>query len=59
MGVTKPKGEVKVKAYALVGLGEISDPSGLGRITGSSHLLGRSKSKHVVTRKMVNYACVG
>ena len=47
------------KGLLLVGWGEIFDPSGLRRITGSSQLLGRSKSKHVVTRKMVNYACVG
>ena len=57
-GVTKPKGAMKVKAASGLPRWDPS-PSGRGRTTGPSRPLSsvrRSKSVHVGTRKMVNYA---
>ena len=65
-GSTKPTGAMKVKARRSVGPGRIP-VLGAGRTTGPSRLAARpsrvgvgwerrSKSAHVGTRKMVNYA---
>ena len=57
-GSTKPKGAMRVEVGCSVSLGRIP-VLGAGRTTGPSrpHLQGRrSKSVHVGTRKMVNYA---
>ena len=56
-GSTKPKGTMKVKGILSVALGRISafGPSALlARLVFSQ--VRRSKSVHVGTRKMVNYA---
>ena len=59
-GSTKPKGAMKVKVCRSAFLGRIP-ALGAGRTTGPSRALvrlwlRRSKSVHVGTRKMVNYA---
>ena len=56
IGLTKPKGAVKAKGACV--LGTISRE----RSPGASHrprFVGSSKSTHVGTRKMVNYAWPG
>ena len=56
IGLTKPKGAVKAKAACSLGM----IPQ--GRNPGASHrprFVGSSKSIHVGTRKMVNYAWPG
>ena len=57
-GVTKPKGAMKVKATSGLPRWDLL-PSGGERTTGPSRphpSVRRSKSVHVGTRKMVNYA---
>ena len=57
LGSTKPRGAVKVKARHRVSLGGIPPPWGAHhRPVSSSRQVRRSKSIHVGTRKMVNYA---
>ena len=56
-GTTKPKGAMKVKAWLSSGLGRIPHPVGAHyRPVSSASSVRRSKSVHVGTRKMVNYA---
>ena len=58
LGVTKPRGTINVKAFRSVGRGRI--PTGNGRAhyrpVSSAASVRRSRSVHVGTRKMVNYA---
>ena len=56
-GSTKPKGAMKVKAWHESGLGRIPHTVGAHyRPVSSALSVRRSKSVHVGTRKMVNYA---
>ena len=57
-GLTKPKGAMKVKARLSVSSGGIPAPTGGAhhRPVSSATSVRRSKSVHVGTRKMVNYA---
>ena len=58
IGLTKPKGAVKAKAARRLR----NDPALRGRSSGASHrprFVRSSKSIHVGTRKMVNYAWPG
>ena len=57
-GSTKPKGAMKVKAWPESGLGRIPRPVAGAhyRPVSSALSVRRSKSVHVGTRKMVNYA---
>ena len=56
-GSAKPKGTMKVKAWPEPGLGRIPRSAGAHyRPVSSALSVRRSKSVHVGTRKMVNYA---
>ena len=55
-GSTKPKGAMKVKACLSAGLGRILRKGAQDRPVSEALSSRRSKSVHVGTRKMVNYA---
>lgn len=60
--VTKPKGEMKVKAGLRAGLGRMREASAFRRTPGASRShceKRRTLSVHAGTRKMVNYARSG
>ena len=62
LGCTKPKGEMKVKARLVRAVGRWVDVRLSPRMPGASRAhceLGRTKSVHAGTRKMVNYAWSG